>query len=151
MPVKVKEKFIDGSMASETEVQSAIDAKVATLTSRIRSEVVANNEPVSTSWTTVGSKFIWVAARNTSYKNGVLLVSVYNSGSTRFIEFRLVNSANAEVLVYQTVLAADPSQTYSFPITNPTIDCNLEFQVRKETSNGIGGKIESAVLEFDTI
>jgi hypothetical protein len=78
-----------------------------------------------------------------------LVYYLNTTGATRFIELRLVNNATGEVLVYQKILTTDASGFRTHSFVKPIQDCVLEFQLRKETSNGVGATIETAALEFD--
>jgi hypothetical protein len=46
-------------------------------------------------------------------------------------------------------MTATMTNTYSFAVTNPTINSILEIQVRKSNVGGISPSLKSVILEFE--
>lgn len=105
---------------------------------------MTNNQTnvINTSYTTIG-QMSWLQSRYSAYSSGIVIFHV--EIADRNLDIRLQNVSTATTLGQLTVSSSD---TYSFAVTNPTINSILEIQVRKNNVGGISPLLKSVVLEF---
>lgn len=90
------------------------------------------------------SYFPWDQSRHGSYPAGTVVFRT--TIGNRDLNIRLYNATTSTVL--GSLTGINSTGTYTFTITNPTADAQLELQVGTNSPGGIKAEVYGALLEF---
>jgi hypothetical protein len=90
------------------------------------------------------SRFSWIHSRYAFYTFGIVIF--HATVSTRTLDIKLRNTTTSTDL--GSLLGIAVSGIYSFTITLPTANADLEIQVKKNVAGGANPTIEYLTLEF---
>lgn len=100
----------------------------------------------STSYRTI-AYFPWLNSRYSSYSAGILIFRAVIPGA-KTLDIRVYDSTAATSLGSLLTIGADG--WYSFAVSNPVGDAQVELQVRRSAGGGSNPRIFGSVLEFTT-
>lgn len=109
--------------------------------------ISAPTAAANTVYTSVGTQYSWVQARNPLIKSGVIVF--YATITTRNFQIRVVNLDTGAVLGTSAIISI--SGLNVLPITLPTTDCRIGIQILKSASGGTSPTVDACQIGFETI
>jgi hypothetical protein len=151
-----KLRLFDGNVITINNTANPTTGQVLTATSgntaEWRTNASGNNisyslltqraEAISTTYTSL-CYFTWLNSQYNNYNSGIILFGAIISDRNLMVQLKDVT--NDTILGSKEVTT---SGVYSFSITNPITDANLELQIKKNANDGVSPIIKGIIMEY---